>query len=171
MMGMLISAVGMIGYMGIKQGAAQTVLLFPLPIIIIMVWRYTDSTYLGVSSNMSFQLAAEIDFQIHTATIASFDPRYYKQRSIDIPNGQIDPYRISDIPLLNEKGELETIYFNTDQDIRPIEEDKEPPFSSPVVSVIDRKELKSFVRALESAGSMSSDTGGKRMKERTKQRS
>eukprot|EP00607_Mallomonas_marina_P010478 CAMPEP_0182421544 /NCGR_PEP_ID=MMETSP1167-20130531/6968_1 /TAXON_ID=2988 /ORGANISM="Mallomonas Sp, Strain CCMP3275" /LENGTH=836 /DNA_ID=CAMNT_0024598791 /DNA_START=34 /DNA_END=2544 /DNA_ORIENTATION=+ len=114
-LGLVISAVAMIGYMGIKKGAGQTPLLAPLPFIIILCWRYTESCFLAVSQNMSYSLAADID--IETADVvdlkSAFSPSYYKQKCITAPHGEILPYRENDIPILTEEGEMDEIYYNT----------------------------------------------------------
>eukprot|EP00607_Mallomonas_marina_P000286 CAMPEP_0182431790 /NCGR_PEP_ID=MMETSP1167-20130531/51674_1 /TAXON_ID=2988 /ORGANISM="Mallomonas Sp, Strain CCMP3275" /LENGTH=866 /DNA_ID=CAMNT_0024618517 /DNA_START=851 /DNA_END=3451 /DNA_ORIENTATION=- len=110
-LGLITSCVAMIGYMGIKQGALQVAVLFPLPFVIYYMWRRTDLRYYKVSTTMSFVSADEGNKS--EELIASFDESFFKQRCITVPNSSklLIPYREHDIPLLNEKGELNDVYY------------------------------------------------------------
>jgi len=111
-LGLVVSSIAMIGYMGIKLGAAQTPLLIPLPFIIVIAWIYTESQYLQLSLNMSYSQASVIDSDTaHTAAIRlSFTDNFYRQECIGAPHGEVLPYREGDIPLLDKSGELNEAY-------------------------------------------------------------
>ena len=111
-LGLVVSSIAMIGYMGIKLGVAQTPLLIPLPFIIVIAWMYTESQYLQLSLNMSYSQASEIDSDAaHTAAIRlAFTDNFYRQECISAPHGEVLPYREGDIPLLDKSGELNEAY-------------------------------------------------------------
>jgi hypothetical protein len=61
MTALLASSITMVGYMGIKEGFAQSALLFPLPFIIKLVWNYTNDKFELISLDMAHNEAFKAD--------------------------------------------------------------------------------------------------------------
>jgi hypothetical protein len=61
MTALLASSITMIGYMGIKEGFAQSALLFPLPFIVTLVWNYTSDKFESISLDMAHNEAFKAD--------------------------------------------------------------------------------------------------------------
>jgi hypothetical protein len=61
MTSLLASSVTMIGYMGIKEGFAQSALLIPLPFIIRFIWNYTCDKFESISLDMAHNEAVAAD--------------------------------------------------------------------------------------------------------------
>ena len=61
MVGLLVSTVTMVGYMGIKEGIAQAPLTLPLPVIVLVAWSYTDSKFKKLSQNLPYSSAVDVD--------------------------------------------------------------------------------------------------------------
>ena len=130
MLSLMISTIAMIGYMAIKEGAAQTPLLVPLPIFVMWAWYYTEGKFKRFSMNMAYSIAVAKDKDpASAAVIESFRPDFYKQRAITILNALIYPYRIRDVPLINSKGEVDEVYHN--EDARGNEKDDDGKSSPP----------------------------------------
>ena len=130
MITLMISTIAMIGYMAIKEGAAQTPLLVPLPIFVMWAWYYTEGKFKRFSMNMAYSIAVAKDKDpASAAVIESFRPDFYKQRAITILNALIYPYRIRDVPLINSKGEVDEVYHN--EDARGNEKDDDGKSSPP----------------------------------------
>lgn len=117
--GLIISSLAMIGYMGIKNGAKQAIVLIPLPFIIYFIWKYTDSQFYKVSMNMSYSEAVAIDedASVKSSIMKSFSDAFYRQKCITSPHGSPLPYREGDVPLLNERGQMNEVYYRTQDDI------------------------------------------------------
>jgi hypothetical protein len=61
MTGLMISAITMICYMGIREGAAQAPLMIPLPFIIVFVWRIMEAKFKALSLNLPYSAAVDVD--------------------------------------------------------------------------------------------------------------
>ena len=61
MTALLASSLTMIGYMGIKEGFAQSALMFPLPFFINLFWSYTNDKFESVSLDMAHNEAFKVD--------------------------------------------------------------------------------------------------------------
>ena len=61
MIALIASSITMIGYMGIKEGYAQSSLLFPLPFFITLVWNYTSDKFESISLDMAHNEALKVD--------------------------------------------------------------------------------------------------------------
>lgn len=109
MTGLLMSTFTMIGYLGLKEGAAQMPLLIPLVFVIIFVKKYTKSKFEVISNNMALDLAMK-------ANASSKDVKDWKEPFFFDPVmvGPIRqgpfPYRIDDVPLFDESGAIHANY-------------------------------------------------------------
>lgn len=141
MYALLTSSLTMIGYMGLKKGAAQTPLLIPLPFLIIFAWRYTESCFKRISMNCPLSEAADIDRDVWpdynaeerdplkkkkpvAEVLKSFSPNFCRQPNLTNPSVvQPYPYRIDGIPLINDKGLISEVYhgslLNNCDDMKP----------------------------------------------------
>jgi len=61
MVGLMASTITMIGYTGIKEGAIQAPLMAPLPVIIYIVWCYTEEKFKDLSLGLTYQQALHSD--------------------------------------------------------------------------------------------------------------
>eukprot|EP01038_Epipyxis_sp_PR26KG_P004989 gene4989-6974_t len=119
MLGLLFSSFTMIGYMGIKQGAYQFSSLLPLPIIIILIWRDIEDKFKKLSMNAKFytnisngSIIGE-NQNLQDEIVNSFDFNSYLQPSLSTPSVvKPYPYRIANISLLDEVGNVNDIYYN-----------------------------------------------------------
>lgn len=112
MYALVFASVAMIGYMGVRQGVAQTILLAILPFFIIGCWRFTEGRYRGLSQNMAAIVAAQKDGSLG---VGDLDPQFYAQPALNkrtaVPT--IYPYRFEDKPLLDVKSkQLDPIYHD-----------------------------------------------------------
>ncbi|CAM9257016.1 unnamed protein product, partial [Ectocarpus fasciculatus] len=57
MIGLMVSTITAIAYMGIRQGAAQAPLLVPLPFIVSFVWRKAETDFMRLSMYLPFSMA------------------------------------------------------------------------------------------------------------------
>ena len=70
--------------MSIKQGVAQATLLFPLPFVILICWRYTESKFKLLSENMPLSSALDADANTTATetTVAEFVVDYFLQPNL-----------------------------------------------------------------------------------------
>jgi hypothetical protein len=76
MTALLASSITMIGYMGIKEGFAQSALLIPLPFLVKFVWNYTSEKFESCSLDMAHSEAVDVDTRtgpLRCFKIFSFD--------------------------------------------------------------------------------------------------
>eukprot|EP00602_Paraphysomonas_sp_CaronLab_P009061 CAMPEP_0185023854 /NCGR_PEP_ID=MMETSP1103-20130426/6472_1 /TAXON_ID=36769 /ORGANISM="Paraphysomonas bandaiensis, Strain Caron Lab Isolate" /LENGTH=654 /DNA_ID=CAMNT_0027556625 /DNA_START=581 /DNA_END=2545 /DNA_ORIENTATION=+ len=118
MTGLMFATLTMIGYMGIKQGAAQTVLLIPLPIIVNIVWSIAQDKFQQFSSDMAHHQAVLKDTK--TGSGSSLDAETEFHDDFFVPpqlSGPVtacpEPYRIDNIPLVDEHGHLNPAYHTS----------------------------------------------------------
>ncbi len=57
--GLMCATITIIGYVGLKEGVAQAPLLVPVPVGILLFWRYMDAKFERLSRNMAYSLARE----------------------------------------------------------------------------------------------------------------
>lgn len=130
MTGLMMSTLTMVGYMGIKQGIAQTPLLIPLPIIVYVVWGQCKEKYEVISANAALSQAVSKDTSSGNGSseqvARDFDEDFFLPPQIKRPAVVTpDPYRIDGIPLLNSKECLDIVYYEHPPDI-----DEETPGAS-----------------------------------------
>jgi len=116
MMGLVASTITMIGFMAIKQGAAQTPLLLPLLIFVLYIWGHIEEKYKDISSNMAYNCARAMD-DIGANPGGSLDAEKTFKETFFLPpsyqepaDATPEPYRIDNIPLVDEKGNLNEVY-------------------------------------------------------------
>lgn len=63
MTALMASSITMIGYMGIKEGFAQSALLIPLPFIIKFVWNSTVQKFETISLDLAHSEAVDVDLR------------------------------------------------------------------------------------------------------------
>jgi hypothetical protein len=104
MVGLMAFCITILGMIAIKEGTAQTILLIPLPIIVIIIWRYTEYKFKTLSQNMSLNLATNKDI----ATAVKSDKEYLNQEEVvaqaDSCYPLVFPYSFADTPILTEKN-------------------------------------------------------------------
>jgi hypothetical protein len=61
MIALMVSALTMIGYTSLKEGIEQAPILLPLPAVIIVCWRYTETKFKTMSLNLPFSAAVDTD--------------------------------------------------------------------------------------------------------------
>ena len=84
MLGLMAGTITFMAYMGIKEGIQQGPLLVPLPIIIVLAWRYTERRFRNQSKNLAFgaalkqerhhsetDLASLVGSEIHHASLGT----------------------------------------------------------------------------------------------------
>jgi calcium permeable stress-gated cation channel len=108
MTGLLASNITMIGYMALKQGAAQTALLLPLPIVTYYVWGRCQANFQSFSSNMAHSLAVEKDLSEEGGN--DFNPDFYQPPALCLPDAVAEPYRVEGADLLDSNGYLNPAY-------------------------------------------------------------
>lgn len=116
MISLMASTITIIGFMIIKQAAAQAPLMIPLPFIIISAWRYTERKFLRLSLNLPFSIAVNDDKGLNEEKMAEihgkFSPDYLRQPEFLFPDvAKPFPYRINDIPLLTSDGHVSEAYW------------------------------------------------------------
>lgn len=136
MMGLLAGTAMFMAYMGLQQGVAQSPMLVPLPVIILMAWRYTEQMFRQQSLSMPFDLAIRDDLKQHGLSSGSFEenkdasgetpqqtppkPNYalFSADFMKQPNLVCAadifpyPYRIDGVPLFNRHGALNEVYVD-----------------------------------------------------------
>lgn len=136
MTGLMASTITMIGYMGIQEGAVQAPLLVPLPILIYIVWCYTEEKFKVLSMSLTYQetlpaavhppqqhhgqagtsAAAASEVSAENAVLRAFSPSFFQHPaftgSID---AQPEAYRIevesAPVSLLTPAGWLQEHYY------------------------------------------------------------
>ena len=87
MTGLLASSIAILGFMGIKEGISQSPLLFPLPLFILFMWRYTEGKFKILSLNLSYTRAVAIDKEFNVSESSSDSSEQSKQeRAVPFPN-------------------------------------------------------------------------------------
>lgn len=122
MIGLMVSSVTMIGYMGVKQGILQASVVTPIPAVIYYCWGKTLEKYEKLATNMAFSRAVQADMlkEDQLQEIAQdFKTDFYMESSLKPINPLKEaPYRLdSNSILLNKDGTIspeyvEPIYFN-----------------------------------------------------------
>lgn len=128
MIGLMASSLTMIGYFGIKEGAVQAPLLVPLPIIIYIVWCYTEEQFKVLSLSLTYQetLPAQNNagaggrdaVSAEDTVLRSFSPNFFQHPAF---TGSLDVlpeiYRIREegaaVPLLTPEGWMQEHYFTS----------------------------------------------------------
>jgi hypothetical protein len=120
MFGLLAGTVAFMTYMGIKEGVSQGPLLVPLPLIILIAWRHTETQFKYQSQAMPFDLAIRDDFRrtaengfAEEGGDAAFSEDFMKQPNLVGPAEIFPyPYRVDDIPLFDAYGALNEVYVD-----------------------------------------------------------
>jgi hypothetical protein len=138
MVGLMASCLTMVGFFGIKEGATQAPLLVPLPVIVLLAWRYMDEKFRVYSLNLTYSEAMEDDSMHRAAdravagaeeqsqfTVPSPSPSHPQHKSFfssdffQSPAAQNQPhdalpqvYRQGTIPLFDENGFLHEEYHH-----------------------------------------------------------
>ena len=119
MTGLLAGNIVFITYMGIKEGVSQGPLLVPLPLIIIVCWRHTETQFKFQSEAMPFDLAIRDDFgddlrgAPQECKCATFNANFMKQPNLTCAAEIFPyPYRINGIPLFDQHGALSEVYVD-----------------------------------------------------------
>jgi hypothetical protein len=116
MLALFWSTITMIAYLSIKEAIIQGPLLVPLPIIIIFVWKFTETQFKKLSQNIPYSVATKVDFIQQRETsqeYSSFNVNYLKQPSLTAPKYvRPYPYRLNNQRLIDEHGLINPIYWN-----------------------------------------------------------
>jgi len=99
--------------MAIKNGTAQACLLFPLPFVVLLVWRRTEEKYKNVTESFSLSLSSKNDSKLDRAedvVLAGFSEDFYLQPCLSDTGKDVAPYRIDNTPLFDKDGHLNAIY-------------------------------------------------------------
>ena len=104
------SSIAILGYMAIKQGPAQTPLLFPLPAVVLLAWRYTEGQFKVRADNYAMTLAEARDKE--GAPVDEFDAKFFHQPALSRAEMDPLPYRLQGTPLFDEEGNLSWVYVN-----------------------------------------------------------
>eukprot|EP01038_Epipyxis_sp_PR26KG_P015802 gene15802-21402_t len=116
MAGLMVATITMIGYLALKLASAQTVLLVPLPFIIIGVWRHTEKKFKIISLNFPYSSAVDLDSNGGKdpetgKKLDAFKSDYLRQDAMNQPDkAKPFPHRVKNIPLLDEHGQLNDVY-------------------------------------------------------------
>ena len=111
MKGLLVSSITMVGYIAVKEGVKQAPFVFPIPFVILYVWRKTEGKYERVSKDLAYSRAVQADTD-GANHVSSFTPTLYMQPALlATDNLSPCPYRIGGLPLFNGKGELNEVYY------------------------------------------------------------
>mmetsp|Transcript_1983 Transcript_1983/g.3535 ORF Transcript_1983/g.3535 Transcript_1983/m.3535 type:complete len:820 (-) Transcript_1983:1190-3649(-) len=120
MTALLASTVTMIGYMGIKEGIAQSALLIPLPFVVKFVWNNTNEKFESGSLDMAHSEAVDVDTrtdeQGSEELSAKFSAGFFVPKELNDENplefSTPMVYRLANTPLINpETGALDEAYF------------------------------------------------------------
>ena len=116
MVGLLAGSLAFTAYMGIKEGAAQGPLLVPLPVLIVVAWRHTETQFKAQSQTVPFDLAIHDDFNSEAEIELKqrqFHADFMKQPNLVQP-AQIFPYpyRVQNVPLFDPHGALSEVYVD-----------------------------------------------------------
>lgn len=143
MRGLLASTFTAIGFMAVREGVVQVLLLLPLPLYVYTEWKRLHRTYYLVSLNLPYSAAVEVDASAESRnqptssshpdienandddenvgvsarklSVSSFSNSLYKSPSLTCPTSvKPYPHRINGIPLLDERGALHEVYFRDD---------------------------------------------------------
>lgn len=119
MFGLVGSTITMIGYTVIKEGHAQSIVLAPLVYIIYRAWNYTTGKFELASKNLAYSNAVEVDLHTETDRESTaflrkeFREDLYNQPAMnELPIVRLHPYRIDDIPLFDNRGNLDKVYYS-----------------------------------------------------------
>jgi hypothetical protein len=113
------SSLAGIAYQFVKEGFDSASFMVPLPAIIIYCWRATEWKYKQLSMHTPFSEAVEIDTtnsKTESNKITNlFSPNLYKQPNFSAPS-EVEPYpyRINGLPLFDNRGNLNEIYYFDD---------------------------------------------------------
>jgi hypothetical protein len=118
MLGLSASTIAFMTYTGLKEGMSQGPLLFPLPILVILGWYHTNRCFRDRSRSMPFDLVIKNDASVYSSAESSeklkvFSPNFMLQPNmVDPPDVFPYPYRVGDIPLLDENGAFSEVYVD-----------------------------------------------------------
>ena len=112
MYALIFASIAIIGFMGVRQGVVQTILLAALPFFIVACWRFTEGRFKALSQNMTALVAAQKDAALGSSDL---DPQFYAQpalnKRVTVPT--IYPYRFEGKPLLDVETKcLDPIYHD-----------------------------------------------------------
>lgn len=117
MYALVASTLTMIGYMGLKEGAAQSAGLFPLLYVIYRAWGYTEDSYKDISLHLAYSTAVDADSSRLSLSRKpdplrqEFHADYYKQPAYSAPEtAKLQAYRINRIPLFTKNGQFSSVY-------------------------------------------------------------
>ena len=113
--GLLASTITIFIFMAIKNGVGQACLLFPLPFVVVFVWRKTEEKYKNVTENYSLSLSSSKESDAGRAAevvVSGFSEDFYLQPCLSDKGKDAVPYRIDNIPLFDKHGHLNAIYAN-----------------------------------------------------------
>jgi hypothetical protein len=116
MIGVLVSSVTMIGYMGVKQGIVQTSFILPIPVIMYHYWGKTLESYEKLATDMAYSRAVQADFrkeEVKSNIFNSFSSDFYTESSLkSFTPLTVAPYRIPDSPIiLRSDGSIHPDYY------------------------------------------------------------
>ena len=128
MMALLISAIALVGYLGLKEAVIEAPLFFPVPCIIAVVWVYTVSKFRKQVTQVMDGIDAGKEVASEGAPSHAppdFQTDFYVQPCFQ-DSALEDPimYRYDEKPLFDEHKELDSVYYGP---VQRLQMPKKPP--------------------------------------------
>lgn len=114
MMALLISAIALVGYLGLKEAVVEAPLFFPVPCLIAAVWVYTVAKFRSQVTQVVDGDTAEKEAVTEEVPNGApdFNAEFYLQPCFQ-DSALDDPiaYRYDEKPLFDENKELDIVYY------------------------------------------------------------
>lgn len=111
MIGLVVSSLVLVAFLGLKRSPIGAPLVLPLPIFTMYHWFATERMYREPSQRITRKKAVLNDQMRTDAVSADFDMERYRQPFLVPQPEEPEPY----IPMCDERGKLDT----SDQHYRP----------------------------------------------------
>ena len=110
---LMIGSLAILGFMAIKQGIGETIILIPLPVVVFVAKRYTVAKFFHLTNHSALSMIDTQDSLLAKRT-ENFSDTFYMQPVLKVEAAQAYPYRVDEIPLFNENEptEVNEVYYD-----------------------------------------------------------
>ena len=117
---LLVASLSMLAYMSLKQGVNEVPALVPLQAVIYLSWNYMDKRFRLFSESSPYSVAVERDQQkdVTAILVKRFHHDFYYPPAATESRAVILPYRVGNLPLINAEGNLDDVYYESNDAYR-----------------------------------------------------